>query len=66
MAKPLGFKMVKQTNLAQVPLQPKQAQIAENRAVAISPADTDMNIPLKTVAKSSRGRNTCEPGQYVS
>ena len=41
MAKPLGFKMVKQTNSAQVPLQPKQAQIAENRAVAISPDPDD-------------------------
>ena len=52
-AETLGFKMVKQTNLARVTLAPKQAQIAEN-----STALTRMNIPVKTWL----WRNMCEPG----
>lgn len=56
-AETLGFKMVKQTNLARVTLAPKQAQIAEN-----STALTRMNIPVKTAAKSWLWRNMCEPG----
>ena len=54
--------MVKQTDLAQVTPQPKQAQMAENSSVAISSPWHRWIFP----SKSSREKYMLEPWQYVS